>query len=527
MDNKQLQINIDYFLENHFQGHIIDRGFRYFYNGSTSDLTLIDNKCFATVQGSSNYDVHLNLDDLRQSYCNCPYERNCKHMVAVLLELKKFLEDSVNVTFSNTSFQFDDLDLFKKQLTNDLLPYVDQVYKILSKQGHFSNEHSSYIVKQFFSELDQTNVTQKNQFKIIAMTVVIDELLKKAVNYDTYHFRQNRFLAFFNELINHGYHALKAESKACASPFYNWYTAFLFKHIKKMEVQAPYDKLITTWLLCEERETRLKEHAASLLTINNKSSFIIKLASLLYLQANDGARSLTLLKKQKTAFHYSELIDHFLIMEEKNDFVMMKHWFEIFFPFTKPKQGTILGKLYEEMLIETGTEEEKLTIVWKNWLTEPTFKSYQARIQKCSADEKEKVLQYILPELKLELYRPQIEAVFFQIVTEEELLEDGVHSLLTNKKDVPIFSPEIKAFLKTVTRIKPQLLLPFYHQLVERLVQKKSRIHYEEATIYIKKLKKLYEKLNKQETYKQYTFGLKTRFKTFRAFIQELNKIDK
>ncbi|UTW69046.1 hypothetical protein KHA80_17905 [Anaerobacillus sp. HL2] len=59
------------------------------------------------------------------------------------------------------------------------------------------------------------------------------------------------------------------------------------------------------------------------------------------------------------------------------------------------------------MLIETGTEEEKLTVVWKNWLSQPTFKSYQSRIQKSSLEEKEKVLQYILPNLpQTELYRP-------------------------------------------------------------------------------------------------------------------------
>ncbi|OIJ10189.1 hypothetical protein BKP35_13855 [Anaerobacillus arseniciselenatis] len=421
----------------------------------------------------------------------------------------------------------EDLDSTWKHFTKVLRPFVGDVYQTLSKSGHFNHEQFENIVQLFFEDLQKTTEDKKDQYTIIAMTVLTEQLLKKAIDYDTYRFRQNRFSAFFNELLHQGYPVMKREATKARSPFYDWYTSLLFDQLIHGEQTSPIEKLVTTWLLCEERENILIKHAEKLIKNNRKQkSFHIKLASLLYLQADDGVHSLTLLRDLQSTLHYSELIDHFLIMEQKHEFEMMKHWFEIFFPYDKPKQGSTLGKLYEEMLIETGTDEEKLTIVWKNWLQQPSFSSYISRVKKCNKKEKEKVLHFIIPQLQADLYRPQTEATYYQIVTEEELFEEGIESLLTAKKEVTTLSPEIEKLITNVMKKRPELLLPFLHQVVERLVQKKSRIHYVEAVHNIKQLKLIYEKLDQQQTFAFYVSGIKRRFKTFRAFIQELKKID-
>lgn len=427
----------------------------------------------------------------------------------------------------HTEFSSEDPQHVRDRLTKVLDPFVADVYQVLSKSGHFSNEQFENIVQQFYKEIRKVEVTDRDQFELIAMLVLTDQLLKRAIEYDTYRFRQNRFFAFFNELFHQGYPAMKREVTKARSPFYEWYTSLLFDQITHGLQGSPVEKITTTWLLCEEREHILITHAEELLKSNkNQDPFFIKLASLLYLQANDGVRSLALLKDLQPNLHHSELIDHFFIMEQKNEFMMMKHWFEIFFPFDKPKLGSTLGNLYEEMLIETGSDEEKITVVWKNWLNQPSFLTYMSRIHKCNKDEKQTVLSYIIPKLQADLYRPQTEATYYQIVTEEELFEEGIQSLLTHKKDVTMLSPEIEKLMTNIMKKQPELLLPFLHQVVERLVQKKSRIHYEEAAQYIEQLKVIYKKLNEQHTFASYLFGLKQRFKTFRAFIQELKKID-
>lgn len=528
MNKKQLRINIDYFLEHYFQSRIIERGLHYFYNGNVTKLDLANDKISAIVTGTTSYEVEVNLENLTLSHCNCPYESKCKHLVAVLLEFKKLLDDSPALSLVGvTDYPFNEPEFVMERLTSDLEAYVNEIYHLLSKSGHFSNDQSALVVKQFFDELQQKEVVELNQLQILAMTVIMDELFKKANEYETYRFRQNRFLAFFNELFHYGYPTMKNEVIK-DTYFSKWYTDFLFKQLNQRENGSPYEKLIATWLLCEEKEAILLNHANKLIKeYKDKNLFLTKLTSLLFLQANDGARSIALLKNLKSKLHHSDLVDHFLLMEQKNDFVMMKHWFELFFPAEKPKQGSVLGKLYEDMLVETGTNEEKLTIVWKNWLNQPSFLTYKNRIIKCDEKEKRQILDYIIPKLQADLYRPQTEATFYQIAREESLFEPAFTSLLTNKKEANIITPEIEKLLKTVMSKKPELLLPFYHQLVERLVQKKSRVHYEEAALYIRQLKTIYEKLNKHHTYNRYVLGLKQRFKTYRAFIQELKRIDK
>ncbi|MFN7251746.1 MAG: SWIM zinc finger domain-containing protein [Anaerobacillus sp.] len=528
MNKKQLRTAIDYFLENNFQSRIKERGLHYFYDGKVTKLDLVNDKLSATVTGTTLYDVEVNLENLSLSHCTCPYENMCKHLVAVLMELKKLLDDAPRLSLQGTmDYHLNEPIAVMERLRNDLTPYIEEVYHLLSKSGHFSHEHTKMIVKQFYEELQQNVTNESHQFQIIAMTVLMDELYKKAINYETFYFRQNRFLAFFNELFHASYPALKQEVTN-GSSFTKWYTTYLFNQLPHIESGSPYQSLISTWLLCEEREVVLLKHAQMLLKKPLSNHFFLtKLASLLCLQANDGARSIALLKELKDKLHHSDLIDHFLIMEQKDDFVMMKHWFELFFPKEKPKQGTVLGKLYEDMLVETGTDEEKLTIVWKNWLNQPSFLTYKSRMNKSNAEEKQKILQYIIPKLQADLYRSQTEATFYQIATQEGLFEEALTSLLTHKKETNIITPEIEKLLKVVKKQNPVLLLPFYHQLVERLVQKKSRVYYEEAALYIKQLKDIYEKINKQQTYTSYVVGLKQRFKTYRAFIQELKRIDK
>ncbi|RXI98315.1 hypothetical protein DS745_18480 [Anaerobacillus alkaliphilus] len=528
MNKEQLEMDVDNFLQQFFQSRIVERGQQYFYNGNVSKMDINNDKLRASVTGANTYNVELNLENLALSHCDCPYESKCKHMVAVLYELKKLLNNASTLSvIVNSDYSFENPAKTMAQLGHDLIPFVESIYQLLSKSGHFSNEHSNLIIKQFFEEIKKNVNPENTKLQVLALTVLIDGLYKKANQYETYRFRQNRFLAFFNELLQQAYPTIKEEVLK-GSAFYEWYTGLLFELLEKQENGSPYEKLIATWLLCEERETTLIKYAELLLVKNNNSNlFITKLASLLFLQANDGVRSLSLLKELKTRLHPSDLIDHFFIMEQKNDYVMMKHWFDLFFPYEKPKQGTILGNLYEDMLVETGTSEEKLTIVWKNWLEQPSFISYKSRMKKMGDIEKKTVLRYILPNLKENLFRPQTEATYYQIISEEELFQEGIASLLIQKREVNSLTPEIEKLLKMVMKQQPALLLPFYHQLVERLVQKKSRVHYEEAAYYIKQLKIIYEKIDKTAIFATYLHGLRQRFKTFRAFIQELKTIDK
>lgn len=72
-----------------FYGRILSRGWNYFQDGAVTELSCSDNHIFATVVGSEEYEVSIELENngVRFMDCSCPfaeYDENCKHMAAVL-----------------------------------------------------------------------------------------------------------------------------------------------------------------------------------------------------------------------------------------------------------------------------------------------------------------------------------------------------------------------------------------------------------------------------------------------------------
>lgn len=68
------------------------RGLNYFRSGNVASLVVTrDGKLRATVHGTRNYSAVLYLDEAGRlaGECNCPYEDNCKHLVAIVLEARK------------------------------------------------------------------------------------------------------------------------------------------------------------------------------------------------------------------------------------------------------------------------------------------------------------------------------------------------------------------------------------------------------------------------------------------------------
>ncbi|MBE1443572.1 SWIM zinc finger family protein [Paenibacillus sp. OAS669] len=78
--------------------------------------------------------------------------------------------------------------------------------------------------------------------------------------------------------------------------------------------------------------------------------------------------------------------------------------------------------------------------------------------------------------------------------------------------------------LKTVESHDPSLLLPLYHQAVERSIAEKNRNAYKMAVKLLKKLHAYYKKLDKLTVWEEYMYRLATRYSRLRAFQEELRK---
>ena len=86
---------------------IVFRGKNYQRQGHVCDLAVTeDNGLIAWVDGTERYATKVVVDDddgMPNSICTCPYELDCKHGVAVVIEYLKRIEDSQPIPKANQS----------------------------------------------------------------------------------------------------------------------------------------------------------------------------------------------------------------------------------------------------------------------------------------------------------------------------------------------------------------------------------------------------------------------------------------
>lgn len=89
--------------ESVIEAKIFARGKKYFTDGLVADIWMPTQNCYhAVVEGGTPYDVELHLGqsgEILQHYCDCPYDwgEYCKHEVAVLLAIRRHLEQNVPI----------------------------------------------------------------------------------------------------------------------------------------------------------------------------------------------------------------------------------------------------------------------------------------------------------------------------------------------------------------------------------------------------------------------------------------------
>ncbi|RAV12484.1 SWIM zinc finger family protein [Paenibacillus contaminans] len=78
--------------------------------------------------------------------------------------------------------------------------------------------------------------------------------------------------------------------------------------------------------------------------------------------------------------------------------------------------------------------------------------------------------------------------------------------------------------LKTVEHEDPALLLPLFHQAVERSILEKNRTSYKTAVKLLRKLQTIYKKLNRLDRWEDFLQRLAVKYSRLRAFQEELKK---
>ena len=109
------------------------RGFDYYESDKVLSWEKIDDHCFkGKIKGSDDqvYDVYIDIEHPRKSYCNCPFADGrrviCKHMVALYLvafpqkaeEIKEYQEEEESYYEEEEKERESYLEMLRKDITN-------------------------------------------------------------------------------------------------------------------------------------------------------------------------------------------------------------------------------------------------------------------------------------------------------------------------------------------------------------------------------------------------------------------------
>lgn len=144
-----------------FKTHILARGWDYYEGGAVSSLEKTEAGYKATVEGSYDYEVEVEIYDneVVEMFCDCPYAEGgnyCKHMAATLYEIEEKSAGMISEVKENPSDR-------KAELEN-LIKNIDEseVRNILVELA--LNDHSlqNYIITKYE---DKTSPVQMSRLK--------------------------------------------------------------------------------------------------------------------------------------------------------------------------------------------------------------------------------------------------------------------------------------------------------------------------------------------------------------------------
>lgn len=145
-----------------FRPHILDRGLNYYEMRAVENIKQTVNGFHATVVGSEDYEVEIEIKDGRvyDMWCSCPYAEDgtyCKHMAAVLYECEgaggeKKVE---NTTWEQRLFES------MKELTAviDKIP-EDELRSILTEIAQENESFRNHIMTKYSSSVSESQMMQ-------------------------------------------------------------------------------------------------------------------------------------------------------------------------------------------------------------------------------------------------------------------------------------------------------------------------------------------------------------------------------
>ncbi|CAH1219371.1 hypothetical protein PAECIP111892_04731 [Paenibacillus auburnensis] len=519
----------------YFDDLTLKRGFQYYKQNRVQTFSISEpRKMRAMVEGRENYGVYINLDNFPGNYCDCPVNEPCKHIAAVLMYYADAQKRSV-ASLANAKAV---VSRPKAAAASAEVPAGTGSRSALVKKlgglipGGTVAQWREYL-QLLTSPLAHTVRNPQYADRALAAIAEAKPQLSPAAGML---FKLHAHLFILENL-------LRPNLPAAAAPVLG-YSLGYYTAVAVSELQAAVTRLMNTTLpLAEEpgewqrvKDTLSYLRQEMLTEARDRSrdqpyfSACYELLWRKWIAPNtDGAalysEELDALRQEgqelgaahsRQSLLLAESRMYYLLSDDRAAWELLRK--------TAERPGIYPDELMSFLipLAEAG-HWSRLT----SWLAEigPLLTSRLYNLSDYAGYWKEAVRR--LPETEplmwdtLSGMLPISREIYEDLLLDYGKWQDWMDYQLSSGKAPSDFRV---SDLQPLEKNAPELLLPFYHQAVERFVVEKNRHSYKAAVKLMKRLAKLYKKLKREERWEEFLEAFTSRNSRLRALQEELRK---
>jgi uncharacterized Zn finger protein len=522
----------------------LTRGFQYYKQGRVTKLTLPSDRLVkAIVDGGERYSVSLDLDSFDANRCDCPVNKPCKHMVATLLKYADLHNRPVStlvnaksivnpiISPSKPAAAPTNVISFQRQLAAKKAEAEAQLKEQASRIPEMTISQWHELFEQCTAHL-KTN-TKNSQYIRDALSAiyklrppelpaVIERLFALHAHWfvlfkltDTLHNQPNylySYLAYhtheaMSELLPAIEQSIASLAPLIIEPGNGAWIRMTLEYLRirlLMESRdahyflSHYQQVWSDWICPHVAEGSSLPYQEELQHLESSVDELDELASLaasciaqagmyLYLQQDSQAWELIRDSRTKSELLFDCVSPYLLHLVRKEHWTRLTDWLTEIAPLLGLRRNPKLQAYseYWELAVEHIPEAEL-----RMWDT----------------------LASMLPQSRA-LYEDRLLAR-----GQWERWMDYHLSMDSDPLDFRVTD------LAPIEKNAPELLLPFYHQAVERYVLHKNRDSYKSAVKMLKRLAKLYKKIKQESRWEQFFASFVNRNSRLRALHEELRK---
>lgn len=504
----------------HYDPSALELGWNHFHRGHVKVLTLEKGALEALVKAQKDYKVLMQLSRFMDSSCTCPEEKPCSHMAAVLFSLYS--------SFGRPELLLQEL---KQAIQTKRRTQRSQNLKQARKAERSVKLAPQQTIGQwhewFETKFHGFTVTHQQSFDTFAEQVQ-ETLIPEAVSWDPelrfiyqinlYMFILRKMERFYEETKSTYLSAYHEQNCRTTS------TEILSK-LKKLCKESQTE----TWIKKVDNKWSETLNLVGSFALNGKSSPIdwLYVYRLLWWKDSHPKRQQREAEQLRQRYSSSQSQSprkrDVLCMALAHFSVIHRDW---------EKACSILEDLHERRatdfffyLEEAYSQQEwEVLLDWLRWLKPSMIKSSQ--------DDFRMLCQYWMEAAKhsgsdqewvevMESLLPRSFYYYTGYLLQTKRYQQWVDLQLSNQvSPLNLYTLELKAVEET----DPALLLPLYHQSVERAILEKNRSSYKTAVRLLKKLQEYYQLLGRELQWKQYIALLSDKYARLRAFQEEFRK---